>query len=188
MNWQVRPATPADADAIAQVHWDSWVATYTGVFPQASFDAYPLGTRRETWRAEAARDEPGRRLFVAVPEAGIGGPVLGFANLGPYRTQPSEPAGTGAGEGELWALYLRPGQQRRGIGRTLWQAVCRTAREAGYPALRLWVIAGNPAEHFYAAMGAEPVAENVFDAHGTSIREICRRVVLEGANDTTRKD
>lgn len=173
MNWSVRLATPEDADAIAQVHWDSWIATYTGVFPQASFDAYPLGTRREVWRREA-EGIAGRRLFVAVQ----GGEVLGFANLGPYRVQPHEPPGQGAGEAELMALYLRPGQQRRGIGRALWAAVLAEARAQGCPALRLWVIAGNPAERFYAAMGARPVGENRFDAHGTPVREICCRIEL----------
>ena len=79
---------PHQADAIAQVHWDSWVATYTGVFPQASFDAFPLGTRRETWRRETAQADPARRLFVAVQQA----EVLGFASLGPYRAQAHEAA------------------------------------------------------------------------------------------------
>lgn len=173
MSWAVRPAVSADADAIAQVHWDSWVATYTGVFPQASFDAYPLGTRREVWRAEAA-GITGRRLFVAVQ----GPEVLGFANQGPYRVQPHEPPGQGAGEAELMALYLRPGHQRRGIGRALWAAVCDESRAQGYAALRLWVIQGNPAERFYAAMGALPVGAHTFDAHGTPVREICCRLEL----------
>jgi GNAT superfamily N-acetyltransferase len=173
VSWGVRLALPEDADAIAQVHWDSWVATYTGVFPQASFDAYPLGTRREVWRREAA-GLTDRRLFVAAS----GAEVLGFANEGPYRRQSHEAPGQGAGEAELMALYLRPGQQRRGIGRALWQAVLDRARADGHPALRLWVIAGNPAERFYAAMGALPIGEHVFDAHGTPVREICCRIEL----------
>jgi GNAT superfamily N-acetyltransferase len=99
--------------------------------------------------------------------------ILGFANLGPYRVQAHEPPGQGAGEAELMALYLRPGQQRRGIGRSLWQAVLGEARALGYRALRLWVIDGNPAGRFYAAMGARAVGENTFDAHGTPVRECC---------------
>ncbi len=180
MSWRVRPATPADAEAIARVHWDSWVATYTGVFPQASFDAFPLAARREVWQREAAASGPGRGLFVAVA-AHADAEVLGFACLCPYRTQPHEPAGQGAGEGELSALYLRPGHFRRGIGRALWAAVRDAALAAGYPALRLWVIAGNPAERFYAAMGATPVGHHVFDAHGTQVREHCCRVELSHA-------
>ena len=179
MSWRVRLATPADAEAIAQVHWDSWVATYTGVFPPASFDAFPVAARREVWQREAANTTPGRRLLVAVADLPASdAPVLGFACLGPYRRQPHEAAEAGAGEGELTALYLRPGHFRRGIGRALWQAVLQAAREIGYPALRLWVIAGNPAERFYAAMGALPVGHNVFDAHGTPVREHCCRVDL----------
>lgn len=183
MSWAVRPATVADAEAIARVHWDSWVATYAGIFPQASFDAFPLAARRDVWHRVAADAGPGRALFVAESDAVAGEPppageVLGFAALAPYRVQPHEPPGQGAGEGELTALYLRPGHFRRGIGRALWAAVLQAAREAGCPALRLWVIAGNPAERFYAAMGARTVGHNVFDAHGTPVREHCCRVDL----------
>lgn len=182
MTWRVRAAEPADAEAIAQVHWDSWVATYTGVFPQASFDGFPLAARRELWHREASNSAPGRCLMVAVADLPVDdAPVLGFACLGAYRTQPHEPADQGAGEGELMALYLRPGQFRRGIGRGLWQAVLDAARRFGYPALRLWVIAGNPAERFYAAMGATPIGHNVFDAHGTPVREHCCRIDLSTA-------
>jgi hypothetical protein len=56
--------------------------------------------------------------------------------------------------------------------------LCGEVTLPGHPALRLWVIAGNPAEQFYAAMGARPVAETCFDAHGRPIRECCRRVEL----------
>jgi hypothetical protein len=34
------------------------------------------------------------------------------------------------------------------------------------------------AERFYAAMGTRPVGENLFDAHGTPVREVCRRIEL----------
>ncbi|GAB4035214.1 MAG: hypothetical protein Fur0014_00820 [Rubrivivax sp.] len=48
--------------------------------------------------------------------------------------------------------------------------------EGGHPALRLRAIAGNPAERSHAAMGARPLCEDRFDAHGTPVRAICCRI------------
>ncbi len=170
----VRSATVHDAPAVAQVHWDSWVATYRTVFPQQSFDDYPLAKRERLWAHEAGLNaDPARRsqLLVAVQ----GGAVAGFAHVGPYRVQAAD-APDAAGEGELRALYLAPALQRHGIGRLLWAASAAQLRSMGFTALRLWCIAGNSAESFYLAMGAQPIASATFDAHGVQLHENCYRV------------
>jgi len=170
----VRSATEADAPAIARVHWDSWVATYSGVFPQQSFDAYPLAARERLWALEAGLNGVTSRrsqLVVAL----IDDAVAGFANVGPYRVQKADDPAA-AEEGELRALYLDPTLQRRGIGRRLWAASAEWLRAAGFPALRLWCIAGNEAEAFYRAMGAKHVATADFDAHGVLLHENCYRL------------
>ena len=82
----MRAATAGEAPAIARIHWDSWVATYTGVFAPQMFDEFA--------------------------------------------------------------------------------------------ALRLWVVAGNPAEAFYRAMGAQPIGSTSFDSHGVPLRENCYRATL----------
>ena len=171
----VRSATVADAPAIARVHWDSWVATYTGVFPQQSFDEFPLARRERLWAREAGLNAvPERRSQLLV--AFDGADVAGFASVGPYRVQSADPA-EAADDGELRALYLAPGLQRRGIGRRLWRGAVQQLRLAGFGALRLWCIAGNDdAEAFYRAMGAERIGSMPFDAHGVPLREHCYRV------------
>lgn len=172
----VRPATVDEAPAIARIHWDSWVATYTGVFPQQAFDEFGLDRRERLWAQEAARsaDATQRRQVLAALH---GARMLGFASVGPYRVQSfDEPAC--AEDGELYALYLDPSVQRRGIGRLLWAAAAQHLRTMGFAALRLWVIAGNPAEAFYRAMGAQPAGSSTFVSHGVSLREDCYRAAL----------
>ncbi len=172
----VRPATVDEAPAIARIHWDSWVATYTGVFPQQAFVEFSLDKRERMWAREAALNaDATRRSQVLV--ALHGERLLGFASVGPYRVQSfDDPASTA--DGELRAIYLDPALQRRGIGRLLWAAAAERLRALGFAALRLWVIAGNPAESFYRAMGAQPVGSSTFDSHGVSLREDCYRAAL----------
>ena len=173
----VASATPDHAPEIARIHWDSWVQTYGGVFPQQSFDEFPLDQLERLWTREASLNgDPSRRsqLLVALQ----GERVLGFAHVGPYRVQPFDAAESGA-DGELRALYLDPALRRRGIGRLLWSAAARQLRAMNFAALRLWVIDGNrAAEGFYRAMGAVPVGSTTFDAHGTTLRERCLRFAL----------
>lgn len=170
---RIRPATVPDAPTIARIHWDSWVATYGSVFAQAMFDEFPLAQREKLWSGEAARhDDPTLRRRLLVAE--LGGRLAGFASVGPYRVQGSDDPAA-AQDGELFAIYLDPALQRKGIGRALWQASRAALRTAGFEAFRLWCVAGNPAEAFYRAMDAQCVARRSFDAHGRQLGENCYR-------------
>jgi L-amino acid N-acyltransferase YncA len=179
-SWRVRDAEEADAAGVARVHWDSWVATYAGVFPQAAFDAFPLPARERLWRetARAALDEPARRCRLLVAAAADEA-LLGFACVGPFRAHGGLQADPQVGE--LQAIYLRPDAQRRGIGSALWRAGAGWLAQAGFREMRLWVIAANPAVAFYAARGARKIASTVFDAHGTPLTEDCYSLALTGA-------
>lgn len=169
----IRPATVQDAPAVARIHWDSWVATYGSVFPQAMFDEFPLAQREDIWSRDAARHgDPTLRRQLLVAAAGER--LVGFASVGPYRLQDSDDPAA-ALDGELFAIYLDPALQRKGIGRALWQASSAWVQSAGFEAFRLWCIDGNAAEAFYRAMGAQCVAHRNFDAHGRQLGENCYR-------------
>ncbi|MFZ5544012.1 MAG: GNAT family N-acetyltransferase [Pseudomonadota bacterium] len=181
--WRVRPATAADVAQIAQLHWDSWVATYTGVFPQAAFDEYSVQARERTWGdmvQAMAQPQNRQQLLVATRDDA----VLGFAAFGPFRPAGGiEPA---PADSELWALYLQPALQRSGIGRALWREGCRWLRLNGFDNLRLWVIEGNErAMAFYRAMGAQPASTNEFETHGKRLAEVCFRMALPHETEET---
>ena len=137
----VREATAADADAIGDVHAETWRAAYAGVLPEGAFDP---ARRRQHWHAYFARPWPGSAVFVAVDDTG----VVGFATLGRCRDED--------GAGELFAIYVHPERWDTGAGRALIRRGEEFLREAGYAQAVLWVLEGNErAERFYRFAGWE---------------------------------
>ena len=55
--------------------------------------------------------------------------------------------------GELYALYVLPGQQRKGVGRRLVEAVTERLVQSGHDSMSVWVLEQNPARGFYVALG-----------------------------------
>ena len=55
--------------------------------------------------------------------------------------------------GEIWALFVDPGHEGRGIGRALLAQACATLRSAGHGAATLGTDAGTRAERFYRTAG-----------------------------------
>ncbi len=60
-------------------------------------------------------------------------------------------------DGSIWALFVEPGQDGRGIGRALLAAACATLRRHGQPAATLTTGAGTRAEGFYRAAGWQEI-------------------------------
>ncbi|NDV02664.1 GNAT family N-acetyltransferase [Pseudoroseicyclus tamaricis] len=132
----IRPATPADAPALARLHVLAWGETYRGLLPEEEILARPFGRRLEQWRREAAAGTS--RIAYA--------PGLGFAQAGPQRD--GALAATGWPE-ELYGLYLLKAGQGRGLGRRLLHAVA-----AEGPMTALVLEENHPACVFYARTGA----------------------------------
>ncbi len=169
-----RVATLADVPDVAQIHWDSWIATYSSVFPAKVFEEFSLDARRRNWQRSVERmgasATPCEQLWV-VGRAGEG--VLGFASVGPWRPTKDIPAAQ-PGVGELMALYLRPDSQRQRLGTALLGAGAAWLSDSGFAQMRLWVIADNAAAiAFYESCGGTRLAIQTFDLHGTHITEHC---------------
>jgi GNAT superfamily N-acetyltransferase len=74
-------------------------------------------------------------------------------------------------DGTIWALFVDPASERRGIGRALFDEACDTLRRSGHRTAMLTTDPGTRAERFYRAAGWKAV--------GTSSRgELIFRAVL----------
>ena len=161
----LRRATVADAEAIAAVRIESWLATYRGMIPDAYLDSMKLEESITHWHTilealPAAND----RICVFVAESE--GEVIGFAS---GMLLPESKLEMNA---ELTAVYLRPGWQRSGIGRRMVQKVARTLQAQGSNSLLVWVIAENAiARNFYEELGGALLLEQKFSWDGLDLME-----------------
>ncbi len=138
----VRPATPADADAIAAI-WNPVIRDTL-----VTFNAVEK-TPADIERLIAERAAAGHAFLVAEDA----GQVLGFATYAQFR------GGIGYARTMEHTVILAPGAQGRGHGRALMAAVEDHARAGGAHMIFAGVSSGNPAGvAFHAALGYREVA------------------------------
>jgi GNAT superfamily N-acetyltransferase len=111
----IRPATAADARAIAELEVRAWRWAYVDFVAD---EEMPTVAQRTTWWE--GRDG----AFVADVEGRIVGVV-------------------GVGADELTALYVEPAAQGAGLGTSLYDFAREELRAAGYAKAVLWVFEGN---------------------------------------------
>ena len=142
-----RTAEPADAEAVAALHTDSWQRHYRVAFTDAYLDGEVPEQQRRRWTKRLATPDPRARTILAE----LDGQVVGFAH-------------TILGDDPTWGalldnLHVQYGLKRHGIGTRLMaltaQAVLDETPESG---LYLWVLEPNTgARAFYTARGGECV-------------------------------
>lgn len=163
----IRFATVEDAAGVARVHIDSWRSTYQDIIPDDYLARLSYAERELFWRqilTELPNDS-----FVYVADAGADdgrGPIAGFVSGGPERS------GDTVSTGEIYAIYLLAAYQGQGLGRELMRTLATRLIQEGMTALRLWVLADNPARQFYERLGGCPVAEKTILVGGVPLLEI----------------
>ena len=136
-DYDIRPASLADVDAIAAFQTACWREAYRGLVPDAYLDGVSVGDRAVRWRE---RLESGARQ-VAIGWSGA--EIAGVISWGD--------AGVGSPALELKSLYV--GAPHRGCG----LAAMLTLAALGENPAQLWVFEQNPrAQAFYRKVGFEP--------------------------------
>jgi GNAT superfamily N-acetyltransferase len=171
----IRPATAADAAAIAWVHVETWRAAYDGILPREFLAALSVPAAESRWADRLAGDDPG--TYVS------GDPVDGFACAGPVRD-----ADVPASYGEVYALYVHPTAQRAGAGAALLAAAEGWLAGRGCRDAVLWTLTANAAGRaFYRARDwREDGTERTIDVGGTLADEVRFHKELSGRPATQR--
>lgn len=157
---RVRRAVASDADAIERVRTDTWRDAYRGLMPDSLLD----GLGYDATRRRAVMSVLPPHQFVLVAE--VDGAVVGFCLGGRSRT-PEDPY-----RGEVYAIYVLPEHQGRGIGRALLQAGAKELVERGFGSMIIWVLRENaPSRRFYERMGGRYVRDEARELEGLHITE-----------------
>ncbi|GLG02286.1 putative N-acetyltransferase YuaI [Alicyclobacillus hesperidum subsp. aegles] len=161
--WLIRRVSDSDYGQIARVHVDSWRTTYKGIVPDNYLDELSYETSEARWRRVSAQNGPDYAMFVA--EDGVG-QIVGFANGGKERSGDTDY------DGELYSIYLRESHQRQGLGQKLFHRIVQHLVSTDFHSMLIWVLADNPACHFYESLGGVPIIEQDVEIDGKSLREI----------------
>ncbi|MFD7445229.1 GNAT family N-acetyltransferase [Streptomyces sp. NPDC059909] len=166
MSVRLRDMADADCEAVAAVRVAGWRHAYAGLMPQAYLDAMSEAEDAERRRARLAAATGSGMVNVVAEQDGE---VVGWGCYGPYREED-----TTTGDGEVYALYVRPGHIGTGVGRALMTELLARAEADGRPALLLWVLRENArARRFYEKAGFAPDgAEEPFDVGGVAVDEV----------------
>jgi ribosomal protein S18 acetylase RimI-like enzyme len=157
----IRLALPTDAAEIARVHVDSWRSSYRGLLADEFLDSLSEAGYTDRWRRVIG--DGASRVFV-VEEAGG---IVGFASGGRER------AGESGYEGELYAIYIVAGSQRKGHGRELLHAMAAALREKGLRDMIVWVLRDNTAaREFYERLGGTYVRAQPITIGPTTLEEV----------------
>ena len=143
---QLRLARADDAEAVAELHADSWRRHYRGAYSDAFLDGDVFADRLAVWTDRLRTPDPRRHTIVAED-----GSLVGFANT-IFDDDPTWGA-------LLDNLHVADGYKRRGVGSRLLEltagAVLERPERIG---LYLWVLEQNvDAQAFYEARGGRCV-------------------------------
>lgn len=155
----IRRGVIDDANEASRMHADTWRTSYRGLVPDALLDGLSPSRWENGWRRGFESLDPTRVVHVAE----IAGRIVGFAGGG--RARPCGPAGY---SGEVYALYVHPAQQGRGIGRRLLTAAAEGLVERGLVPIVIWTLFDNPRSRgFYESRGGIVVGEKreAFDGY-----------------------
>lgn len=144
---ETRAARAVDAEAIARVHVESWRVGYRGLLADNLLADLSISKREQMWRERllGGDNEAQRRVYVAVERETI----VGFVSAGPSRDEQAS-----AGDGEIYAIYVRPDRWSAGVGRALMRSAVDFLVAIEVTAAVLWVLASNErARRFYELLG-----------------------------------
>ena len=141
----IRPADLDDINTIGYLAQQIWPDTYGSILQPAQLSyMLKLFYSPASLRKQMVDD---RHQFVLVEQ---GEEAIGFASWSPTGTP---------GVFKLHKIYFMPGQQGKGLGRSLLQFIFGAIRPEGAKVLRLNVNRFNKARQFYERMGFVVVGE-----------------------------
>lgn len=160
----IRRGVIEDAAEASRMHARTWKVSYRGLVPDALLDGLAPSRWENGWRRGFESTDPTRTVHVAE----IGGRIVGFAGSG--RARAGAPPGYA---GEVYAIYVDPDHQGKGIGRILLKKAAEGLAERRLVPVIIWTLFDNPRSRgFYESRGGTVVAERTEPFDGYELHEV----------------
>jgi ribosomal protein S18 acetylase RimI-like enzyme len=168
MEINIRPATVADAEAIARVHIAAWRESYAELMPAGVLAGLDADEWTGRWRENLSDPDPATSTFLAIDETGR---PAGFGHCRRQRSEKLLPLGF---SGEITSLYLLRHIQRRAVGQRLLGEMARHLIAHGCDSAAVWAFRdATQARAFYEAQGALPTGiAGVWEIYGMVLPDV----------------
>jgi ribosomal protein S18 acetylase RimI-like enzyme len=161
LSLRIRPATPADAAAIARLHHASHTTSFAPFASAAWLAARDPAAYARDWRERLAAADARGGTWIALAD----GEVVGVMSALPETGDAADPA-----VAMLRAVHVDPRRLGLGIGRALWIVVTAALRARGFARARFDVIEANArARRFFEAAGGRCVGRAPAGVEGVPI-------------------
>ena len=143
--WLTRAVTVDDVEAIETVRVATWRTSYRGIVPDTFLGRLEVTKARvERWRKGTRNTDTSRLVAI------VGTELIGFSVAGGTRDEAPDLLTVG----EIYAMYVAPPWQRRGVGTELIARSTEALRDRGYASAILWTLRDGVASRaFYEASG-----------------------------------
>lgn len=161
----IRTAIPSDARRLAAINVAAWRSAYRGLLPDSVLDKLSLEAKADRLRGRII--DPTTQVRVLEQD----GAIVGYVTFGASQDGDADQERVG----EIYALYLEPGNWRKGHGSALVQAAIVSLQDAKCAEVTLWALYNNErASRFYQALGfmADGATKVVTRADGTKMHEV----------------
>jgi ribosomal protein S18 acetylase RimI-like enzyme len=155
----LRLARPADAAPLARIYVEAWQDTYAAILPHGLLASMSVGVH--TARIERAI----KKNAVLLAEDARHG-AIGLAGFGAARDRGLD------FDGEVYTLYVAPGFQGQGVGRSLLHGAFAAMKARAFQSCLIWSHAENNACFFYEAMGGVRSGSRQIMMGGQDVSEV----------------
>jgi GNAT superfamily N-acetyltransferase len=146
---RIRPGTIDDIEDISRVYEEAWKATYQGVAPEPFVKGMTAGAAAQIFQDSLQPGPAGEFKYFFYVAQSPSGRLVGFCDGGKERSHPEN------GVGELYAIYILPEFQKKGIGKLLFEEAVESLLLAGMKSMMVWVLSESPFRKFYEGLGGK---------------------------------
>ena len=169
-DFRIRSALVSDAKGIAEVHVYTWQSAYLGLIPDSFLRDLSVGQKTTNWIRNLETPLSKTHTFVAE----INGEIVGFIGVGAGRETDI------SSQGEVFAIYVHPDIQGRGIGTALMQSGLQDLIVQGFASATLWVLGRNlNTRNWYISHGWKTSGRSKIEQRGdVALKEIEYQIEL----------